>query len=269
VNETPSDAALFRFAAFQVDWIEPLQSWLTRHHDLPLERLSERLIRLVLLQEAVAWIDIGQAVDYFASPSVAPPVERWRAIDDHAFELDWFKEDFEVVTNQVVTAIEAGFEADLGEFDAALAEALDDLTSSRWTFLRLVCFADSDEWSSRLSQLRLLADRLYRRPGAALPGGFIDDVAWGLEGATSQIRRLRGVRLPAEWRAQNLIFLGADRGQRLKELQSVRREVAGAAEWIAEDERTSAELRIATAFRFRYDSDEDESPPPFLGEEVP
>jgi hypothetical protein len=192
VSDDSGGLARFRLGAFVVDWLEPL-----------VQAGREGLDDL-LLTEAVAWLDLGQRIGYFAAAAVGTQ----RALPDdygHLYDISWSPE------------------VDLDVFEAGLTAAQEDLTDERRELLRLVLLASDEEWHHRTGQIRELAAGIRSSWSAARRAEHASRIAWCLEGTVKQEGWSSEEPLPAWWRTGGLPALGAlspIAARRASELQS-------------------------------------------------
>lgn len=231
------DPALFRLREFEAQWLEPLKA--------PLFLEADALtLKLVLVAEAERWHSWGQQVGYFAQPDGEPSLDPGDEFNDY------------------LGAAELPEDLDVPMFARELSYAREDLTPERRELLRLVFFAGEFEWSVRVAELSELLRRLTARPCLSLQLDTVDTLAWSFQLDTVEnVASLSGAllgkitdapRLPADWRMGKLAAAAHRKApDRLTTLQEAQRAIAAAAEWIAEDERTSAQLQIAAKLQSR------------------
>lgn len=152
--------------------------WVDRLADPQQEALSA-----ALLEEAQRWIEEGLRIGYFATDGSA------------------------AATVDTATT-----------FADALADAQDDLTTSRRRYLQLVCFAEQDEWERELGALADYTQTLAAAGDDEELPTLPETLSWALTGAASEL----GVdpAAPAHWRSP--AGLNADPLGRLAALEAER-----------------------------------------------
>ena len=196
VSDPVVDTGLFRLRAFEADWIRPLR-----------EREGNQLDAL-LVEEASHWVLLGQRLGYFAdSPSIKIGQTQKR---------DGFFGD--------------RMDLPASEFARHLSDAQEDLTAERREFLHLILFADDEQFQDRHRQLSELHALIVDRTQEHVAAAVMDDVAWGLVGAESQLVDSRATH-PARWRSSDSALAGAagERAQqRLRKVRALRDRLAAA-----------------------------------------
>ncbi len=259
------DPALFRLRAFERGSVRPLQVALGLPEgpleDDPFEGFQPRSVvqlAALLLVELDAWIAVGQESGYFAPcPEDRSP--------DSPLGLESLRERFAPFVP--LARPDERFSAET--FAQILGPTLDDLTPARRGYLWRLHFEGDDAWHVQLRRVQSVAEELARRPGLSLDTAQADAIAWALDGAESAVGPMG---LPSDWRAgitdsqtaftvpswreqgRRYFFLAAFKHtpetlERLDELAQVRGQLLRAAQWIAEDELTSAQLRTAAELR--------------------
>jgi hypothetical protein len=177
-------AGMFRLRAFESDWVLPLVD--------PTDELDS-----LLLAEARLWIDIGCSLGYFAGAAT-------RLTDDVDVP--------ERFASRLKPARHEWSDLPPALFQQRLVEAQSDLTRDRQEYLRLLLFADTDDWERALESLDRVTGAL--RPGTQLRREVVDDIAWALEGAESDLDA-RHQSLPASWRSVSAPVLDEARAGQL------------------------------------------------------
>jgi hypothetical protein len=269
------DPTLFRLRAFEADWVEPLKSRFGRSIEADASSESGRGAKLsiVLLFEAQSWIDVGQLMGYF--PAAADADDSLGRVQIEGESLERYVEDGESLPfvfepHESLSHVDP----DVGplSYERELTQALDDLTPERTEFLHMFFFSTDTEWEERLAKVREFAGELHRRPGSIVASDLLDSVAWCLSGPQSQFNRGE-ILFPADWRSATLRPPNRRHEPRFEfrddELMEIRADIRAATAWFAEDERTSAEIRLAAEeprrIRGRYLGAQETSP--FVGDE--
>ena len=214
---TEIDPAQFRLRAFEQDWVLPLLDEV----DGLVETDSARRLDLALLLEARLWRSLGVRTGYFAG---APEID----LDAPLGDLGEFAEIVEAAeyTRSWIQRAD--------RFGDLLAQALDDLTPERRELLRIVYFAEEEEWQRRIVEVRRLAHAVAERPSSSMPPGWVDRVAWAIEGPWTENRALLAysysARLPSYWRSSHGIAEGrhATARRRWVDLREPRTAIANA-----------------------------------------
>lgn len=193
----------YRLRAFEAAYVRPHLDFLEQYdgNEWPWRDLyeyvapfSEASIRLFLLVEAAAWIDLGKDALYF-SDDLLPLLEqshRAGSIRDLSY----------LGAEDTTFVVEKGWQSDLhGPFDEVLLNAMEDLTRDRQEFLRLYLFAEEAEWRDRVGQLEFFLQTLQRSRLNRFPEEELDTVSWAFTGPETT---LHVAGLPCDWRSVSL-----------------------------------------------------------------
>jgi hypothetical protein len=200
-----------RLRLFEKEWLEDL---VKPPGSEDLGGVGSHLLNAVLASECKRWFDLGRLLGYF----------------DEDAELDIPHPD--LIDEKVFFPQKRGLlmlRGDGSDFAFKLIEARSDLTQERQNFLRLMFFADEEEWNMDFRLLQLLVGDLQKHPLQVLPESTIHNASWAFIGSEGSQNLAYS---PAEWRGEGisrvrwrLLDLDPLRSERWDALQSARDQV--------------------------------------------
>lgn len=188
--------------------------------------LSQGLVHLSLLCEAHEWIKLGQEVGYFPSNGASNLLVGGIRIEDWLGGVNvLFQGKLQISASKTFSSEDP--------FDTALSRAWDCLTDYRPEYLRLVIFADDEEWERRLDDLGGVVVLLENEPLKLIDSTILDRLGWAFYGYDSD---LVPCGVPSDWRSSPLLPIVESVPRRVAQLEGIRLKLVALANKLASDD---------------------------------